>query len=130
VDFLNQSAFIEEEEPDLELTERITRFLKLTEGLRVTEAGISLSADSDCNEQRTAAAGQRIVRLLLSCCERILDGKRHLCECVFCDIFSDIRKFSVVKEESLLMMPCPVVAACCCFQLMLSDTLMLVSHHS
>jgi len=28
----------------------------------VTEAGIRLSADSDCNEQRAAAAGQRIVR--------------------------------------------------------------------
>ena len=38
--------------------------LNLTEGLRVTEAGIRLSADSECNEQRAAAAaGQRIVRM-------------------------------------------------------------------
>jgi len=39
--------------------------VKLSEGLRVTEAGIRLSADSDCNERIAATAiGQRIVRML------------------------------------------------------------------
>jgi len=36
--------------------------LNVTVGLRMTDASIRLSADSDCNEQRAAAAGQRIVR--------------------------------------------------------------------
>jgi len=36
----------------------------LTEGMRVTDAGVRLSADSDCNEQRAAAAGQGIIRML------------------------------------------------------------------
>jgi hypothetical protein len=44
---------------------RTMRVLNLNEGLRVTEAGIRLSADTDCNEERVAAAGQRIVRMLV-----------------------------------------------------------------
>jgi len=39
------------------------RKLNLTECFRVTEAGISLPADSDCNEEREATNGQRIIRL-------------------------------------------------------------------
>ena len=50
VDFRKHSSFNEVEEPESELIERTTRFWILTEGLRVTQAGISLSADSDCNE--------------------------------------------------------------------------------
>ena len=50
VDFRKHSSFSEVEEPESELIERTTWFWKLTEGLRVTEAGIVLSADSDCNE--------------------------------------------------------------------------------
>jgi len=42
------------------------RILNLTEGLRVTEVDMRLSADSDCNEQRAAAAGQIIIRMLSS----------------------------------------------------------------
>jgi hypothetical protein len=38
--------------------------LNFTEGLRVIEAGISLSESSDCNEKITEATGQRIVRIL------------------------------------------------------------------
>jgi len=34
----------------------------------VTEIGISLSADSDYNEQRVAATEQRIVRMLAFLC--------------------------------------------------------------
>ena len=60
MDFLNQSSFNEAEEPDLELIERTKRFLKLTEGLRVTEAGNSPSEGSDCNEQRRVANGQKL----------------------------------------------------------------------
>ena len=64
VDFRKHSSFNEAEEPELELIESTTRFLKLSEVLRETVAGIRLSADSDCNEQRTAANGQRKVRML------------------------------------------------------------------
>jgi len=49
------------EEPESELIERTVKDLKSTEELRVTEAGIRLSADTYCNEQRATATGQRIV---------------------------------------------------------------------
>jgi hypothetical protein len=52
------------------------RVLNLTEGLRVTEAGIRLSADSDCNEERAAAeAGHRIMRMLAFLFENVLKGR-------------------------------------------------------
>jgi hypothetical protein len=38
--------------------------MKLNEGLRVTKAGISLSADTDFNEKRAAETGQSFMRLL------------------------------------------------------------------
>jgi hypothetical protein len=38
--------------------------LNLTEVFRKTKAGISLSADSDCNEDREAATGKKINTLL------------------------------------------------------------------
>jgi hypothetical protein len=44
--------------------ERAMRILKLTEGLRVTEAGNILYADTEFNEKRAAATGQRVTRLL------------------------------------------------------------------
>jgi hypothetical protein len=37
--------------------------LNLTEGLGVTEDGIRLSVDSDCNEEQATAPGQRNVRM-------------------------------------------------------------------
>jgi hypothetical protein len=40
------------------------RILKLNEGLRVTEAGISLSADTDFNEKRAAQTGERFMKVL------------------------------------------------------------------
>ena len=47
--------------------------LNLTEGLQVTEVGITLYAHSDCNEQRAAVAKRQIiVRCLISCYEKIL----------------------------------------------------------
>ena len=52
------------EATESEFIEMTMSLLKLTEGFRVTEAGIMLYADSDCNEQRAAAAGQRIVRMI------------------------------------------------------------------
>jgi hypothetical protein len=39
------------------------RVSNLTEGHRVTEAYIRLSADSDCNEQRAAATDQICIRM-------------------------------------------------------------------
>jgi hypothetical protein len=60
-----QSALDESEEPEPEPIERTTIVLKLSEGLRVNEAGIRLSAETDYNEQLAAAAsGQRIMRMI------------------------------------------------------------------
>ena len=60
----NPKLLDENEEPGPEFIERTVSILKLTEGFRVAETCISLSADSDCNEQPSAANGQRIVRML------------------------------------------------------------------
>ena len=38
--------------------------LSLTDGFRKTEAGLSLSADSDCNEEQAASPEQKFIRLL------------------------------------------------------------------
>jgi len=65
VDFQKQRSNKEEEEPESELIVKITGCLNLIEGLRMTETGVMLSADSDCNEQRATANGQRIVSLLV-----------------------------------------------------------------
>ena len=63
MDFRNQNAFNVAVEPESQLLEKTTCFVNLTEGLLMTEAGIRPSADSDCNELRAAATGQRIVRM-------------------------------------------------------------------
>jgi len=44
------------------------RVLNLTECLRVSKADIRLSVDSDCNEQRAAAAGHRFMRKFAFLC--------------------------------------------------------------
>jgi len=54
----NPKLLDENEEPVPERIERTVSVLKLTAVLRVTEAGSSLSADSECNEKQAAAAGQ------------------------------------------------------------------------
>jgi hypothetical protein len=36
------------------------RVLNVTKGIRVTETGIRLSADTECKEQRAAAPGQNV----------------------------------------------------------------------
>lgn len=59
-----QSALNEPNENRSEPIERTMKDLNSTEGLRVTEPVISLSADTSCNEQRAAAIGQRIMRML------------------------------------------------------------------
>jgi len=41
----------------------------------MANAGISLSADSDSNGEKAATVGQKIVRLLVFCCEKILKRK-------------------------------------------------------
>ena len=109
MEFRNQSALYETEEPEPEPINRTMRFLKLIEGLRVTEYGIRLSVGSDCNEQRAAAAGQKITSLhhfLLS------EDSHILSECFFFhDSFSDRNKSSVVKQANIFMISCPVFAA-------------------
>jgi len=63
VECRNQNLLDECEATESVFIEMTMRLLNLTEGFRVTEAGIRLYADSDCNEKRAAAAGQRIVRM-------------------------------------------------------------------
>ena len=53
----------EAQEPELEPIERSMRVSNLTEGLGVAENGIRLSVDTDCNEERAATAGQRVVSI-------------------------------------------------------------------
>jgi hypothetical protein len=43
------------------------RLFKLTEGLGVTEAWVSHSANTDCKEQRPAAAGKYYVFVCFIC---------------------------------------------------------------
>jgi len=72
VEFRKQNALNEFEVPEPEPIYRTMSVLKLTEGLRMSEAGISLSADTDCKEQRAAATGQKLRGYFISCYERVL----------------------------------------------------------
>ena len=74
----------------------------MTELHRVAEAGIRLSADRDCDEQRASASGNRIVWMLafLVRDDSELNGY-IISECFFHDIFSDKSKFSIVKQTNL-----------------------------
>ena len=63
MEFRKQNLFDEFEATESESIEMTMSLLNLTEGFRVTEAGSSLSADSECNEQQAAAGGQRIVKM-------------------------------------------------------------------
>jgi len=80
VNFRKKSSLNEVEEPVSELIVRTMKFLKLTEELRMTETVIIHSADSDCNEQRATANGQRIARLLVVLLWEVSEGKRHYSE--------------------------------------------------
>ena len=57
LEFRKQNFLNETEEPVSELIERTMKDLKLSEEHRVTEAGISLFADTKCNEERATATG-------------------------------------------------------------------------
>ena len=72
VEFRKQNALNEVEVPEPEPIYRTMRVLKLTEGLRMSEAGICLSADTDCNEQRAAATGQKLRSCFIYCYDKIL----------------------------------------------------------
>ena len=72
VEFRKQNALNEVEVPEPEPIYRTMSVLKLTEGVRMTEADISLSADTDCNEQRAAATGQKLRGCFISCYEKLL----------------------------------------------------------
>ena len=55
---IRKQIFLEEaKEPESEPIERTMSDLNFTEGIRMTEADIRLSADTDCNEQRAGATG-------------------------------------------------------------------------
>jgi len=70
-----QSLFVDAEEIEPEPTEKAMSVFNLTEWLLVTEAGSSLSADTDGNEQRATAPGQKIVWTLASFLETMLNGQ-------------------------------------------------------
>jgi hypothetical protein len=58
--------------------ERSMTVWKLPEWLRLTEAGIGVFEDNEWNEQREAATGQGIVRMVAGC-EEIQKGEEEVC---------------------------------------------------
>ena len=70
VEFRKQNALNEVEVPEPEPIYRTMSVLKLTEGLRMSEACISLSTDTDCNEKRAAATGQKLRGCFISAMKR------------------------------------------------------------
>ena len=48
----------------------------MTEWLGLTEAGIKVFVDNECNEKGVAATGQGIMGML-ACCEEILKGQKR-----------------------------------------------------
>jgi hypothetical protein len=64
VEIRNPKVLDGAQEPEPEPTERTMSFLNLIDGLRVTDPGIRLSVDSDCNEKRTNSAGKIFMRML------------------------------------------------------------------
>jgi len=68
----------------------------------VTEAGVSLSADSDCNEQRAATLGQRnFENACFLAVRRFWRERRYIYWVFFHNIFTDTRKLPVVKQANL-----------------------------
>jgi hypothetical protein len=63
VEIRKKSVLNEANETANQPKEKIMRVLNLSVGLRVTEVCISLLSDTDCNEERAAATGQRIMRI-------------------------------------------------------------------
>jgi hypothetical protein len=55
-----QSSLNEAQETESDSIEMTKRVMNFTEGIRVAAAGIRLSADSECYEQREAVDGQRL----------------------------------------------------------------------
>jgi hypothetical protein len=64
VEIRNQRFLNEADEFEPEFTENTIMVLNLTWGFQMTEAGIGLSEDNECNEQRIAAAGEIIMSVL------------------------------------------------------------------
>jgi hypothetical protein len=74
---LNSNS-LNEVELALEPIERTMIVLDLTDWLRVTEASIRLSADTDCQPKVSKKSWTKNYEFcLLSWCEKILIGKRH-----------------------------------------------------
>jgi hypothetical protein len=75
--FGKYSAVEEAEEPGPEPKKRTFTVLSFTEELRVTEADIKVSEESECDGQRAATTGQGIMRTV-ACSEETLKT-RSLC---------------------------------------------------
>jgi hypothetical protein len=67
------------EKAETEPEERTVMVLKLTEGLRLTEAGIKVSEDSDGNGQQAGTTRQGVVRMRACCKEILKEKKGSLC---------------------------------------------------
>jgi len=70
------SVLQEADEPEPVPKEWSMTVWKLDEWLGLTEAGVRVSVDSGCNEQRASSTGQGIVRMLAGC-EKILKVKKR-----------------------------------------------------
>jgi len=78
VEIRKQIFHNESEEAEPKSTKRNMNVLNLSDGFRMVDAGISLSAVSDCNGVQPAASGQKIVRFFFFfffCCEKIMKRK-------------------------------------------------------
>jgi len=77
VENLKKIYFNLDEGRQLEPKDIKLRMLNCPEEIRVTEAGIRLSAVTDGNEQRSEAAGEKLLRCLVSFCEKVRERSRH-----------------------------------------------------
>ena len=75
---LKQITLCEAGESEPEPTVCTISVLNSTEELRMTESGIRLSADTDCNEQRATATGQKVMRLFTFFLREGSEGKTNL----------------------------------------------------
>jgi hypothetical protein len=105
----NKKLLDETREPEPDNIVRTMMVMNLPQSLRVSEAGIRLSVDGDCNEQR-AANGQRFMRVLALLLWEDSEGKGDISsECFFRDIYCDTSKFSLLKKANLYN----VLSSCC-----------------
>jgi len=85
-------------------------------GISSDSSGIRLSAENECNEQRATANGQRIMRMLVSCFEKILKGQMLYLATESFTISSVTQANSLSWSTQIWTIICPFAATCCWFQ--------------